>query len=88
MPCTGLKSYFLEESSMTKTTEDNAFRLDPKARQRTYLRIARWIDDCQREAERAYADGRSGYIGRIKLCAFVDDEGVSLRVESSLSENI
>ena len=84
MPCVGLKAYFLEE----KPKMDEAFKLDPKDREAAHRAVDRWIAECEHEADHAYEDGRSGYLGRIKLCAFVDDEGLSLRVERSVSEDL
>lgn len=50
--------------------------------------LDRWLDECEREGREAFASGRSGYIGRIKLCAFVGDDGMTLRMERSLSEDL
>lgn len=89
MPCTGLKTYFYERTNVTKPTpEAEAFKLDDSARARAHKRLDRWIQQCEHDAADAYEDGRSGYLGRMKLCAFVDDEGVHLRVESSQSEGV
>lgn len=89
MPCLGLKSYFYEEIAMAMANEvAEAFKLDTKAREAAHRRLDRWIAMCEHAADDAYEEGRSGYLGQITLTASVDDEGVSLRVESSLTEGV
>lgn len=70
------------------TSDDEAFKVEPKDRVAAVTRLDRWMSDCEREAARAYDEGRSGYLGRIKICAFVSDEGITLRVESGLTEDL
>lgn len=50
--------------------------------------LDRWLDECEREAVCVHAVGRSGYMGRIKLCAFVSDDGIAVRIERSFSEDL
>ena len=57
-------------------------------RRAAHWALDRWLDDCEREGGDAFESGRSGYIGRIKLCAFVHDNGVSLRAERSFTEEL
>lgn len=73
---------------MTDTTDtadatDTTTVVNPEARQSAHAALDRWLDECQRESVAAYEGGRQGYIGRIKFCAFVDDNGGSLSVERS-----
>lgn len=68
--------------------EHPQMRTDDEDRRAAHLALDRWLDECEREGGDAFASGRSGYIGRIKLCAFVSDAGISLRIERSLSEEL
>lgn len=70
------------------SSDDEAFKVETKDRVAAVTRLDRWMNDCERAAALAYDEGRSGYLGRIKLCAFVSDEGITLRVESSLTEDL
>jgi len=60
----------------------------PIVRGDAHRALDRWLDEAEREAPAAHAAGRSGYLGRIKLCAFVDDAGITLRIERSFSEGL
>jgi hypothetical protein len=88
MPCSSLKAFFLLYEERHTMSEADDFKLDKKQRDAAHAALDRWIGDCEREAAHAWSTGRSGYLGRIKLCALVDDEGMSLRLESSLAEDL
>ena len=62
------------------------FELDEKQRVDAHAALDRWLDECEREATAQWESGHGGYIGRIKLCAFVEDEGIELRAERSFTE--
>lgn len=47
--------------------------------------LDRWLDECTRAASDAHEIGIGGYVGRVKLCAFVDDYGIRVRIERSFS---
>lgn len=55
-------------------------------RARAHAALDRWLDACKCEAIEAFASGRSGYFGRFKLAALVDDNGVRLRVEAAFMQ--
>jgi hypothetical protein len=61
-------------------------KLDPRDAIQARRALSRWIEDCERQAEDAWSEGRSGYLGRIKFSAFVDDDGLKLRIERSIEE--
>lgn len=89
MPCMGLKMYFYKGPQMTKPSDEvEAFKVETKDRVAAVTRLDRWLTDCERAAVLAYDEGRSGYLGRIKICAFVNDEGITLRVESGTTEEL
>ena len=67
---------------------DDEFKVESSDREAAHQALDRWLDECAAAANDTFAAGRSGYIGRIKLCAFVDDDGVSLRIERSFSEDL
>lgn len=68
--------------------DDKGFGVEDAERAAAHSHLDRWLDECAREASKLFATGRSGYIGRIKLCAFVDDNGITLRIERSFSEDV
>lgn len=72
----------------TGPEERPSCKLDPRDATRARRALSRWIENCEQEAEEAWDAGRSGYIGRIKFCAFADDNGLTLRLESSISEDL
>lgn len=57
-------------------------------RQRAHTALDRWLDDCQRHGAEVFQSGQGGYVGRFKMWASVDDNGVSLRLERSLLEDM
>jgi len=63
-------------------------KVEEEQRREAHMTLDRWLNECEREGEVTFDSGRSGYIGRIKLCAFVDDDGISLRVERAFSEEL
>lgn len=74
---------------MPETPEnDDAIVVSADDRRRAHEALDRWLDDAQRHAASTFETGRSGYIGRMKLWAFVDDNGVSLRIERSMLEDL
>lgn len=66
----------------------NDFTIGPEDRTLAQQALTRWLDECEREGAAAFESGWSGYIGRVKLCAFVDDNGIALRIERSFSEDL
>lgn len=58
------------------------------SRRDAHRALDRWLDACGPAASDRFESGGGGYIGRIKLCAFVSDGGVSLRIERSFSEDL
>ena len=62
--------------------------VDAATRHAAHQALDRWLEECERASGDTFDSGRSGYIGRIKLCAFVDDEGTSLRIERSFSDGL
>lgn len=73
---------------MDVTTEEPPLKLDASEAIRARRALSRFIEDAERAAEEAWDEGRSGYLGRIKFCAFVDDDGVHLRVERAITEEV
>lgn len=80
---------------MTSHTEDapppdggEHFELDAQQRADAHAALDRWLNECEREATAQWASGHGGYIGRIKLCALVEDEGIELRMERSFTEGV
>lgn len=67
---------------------DDDFKVSDNDRVAAENALTRWLDECERAASDRWARGVSGYLGRIKLCAFVSDEGITLRVERSISEDL
>lgn len=57
-------------------------------RRAAHAALDRFFHACDREGNDAFSVGRSGYIGRIKLCAFVRDEGIALRIEHSFTRDL
>lgn len=53
-------------------------------RARVHEAVDRWLDSCEPHARERFDDGASGYIGRFKLKAYVDDVEVSVRYEHTL----
>jgi len=84
MPCQGLKMYFLE----SRTLEDDIILVESRDRQAAHERLERWLEQCGREGTVTFASGRSGYVGQIKLTAFVSDGGLTLQVERSFMEEV
>lgn len=72
---------------MEVTTEE-PIKLDARDASRARRALSHFIEDCEREAVEAWDEGRSGYLGRIKFSAFVDDDGLTLRVERSIAEDL
>jgi len=64
------------------------FSLDDLTRAAAHQALDRWLDVCASEAERLWTDGCAGYFGRIKMCAYVDDDGVALRIDRSFMEDL
>ena len=64
------------------------FRVDHKTREAVFRAVMRWADECEAEANRAWENGRGGYLGRLKVCAFVDDDSITLRVDRSFTEDL
>jgi hypothetical protein len=73
---------------MSDANETNDLKLDAGARARAHEALDRWIDDCEKEAVELHENGQSGYIGRASFNSFVDDHGVTLRVERSVSASL
>lgn len=67
---------------------DAEFGFSPGDRRAAHQALDRWLDEAEREADTEFESGHSGYLGRIKLCAFVDDEGVRMRVERSFTRDL
>lgn len=65
---------------------NDGFKFEQTDRLEAHRAVERWLDECERAAGDQWSDGRSGYIGRVKLCSFVDDNGLSIRIERSISE--
>jgi len=73
---------------MSDANETNDLKLDADARARAHRALDHWIAVCEEEAVDLHESGQSGYVGRVKFCAFVDDNGVTLRVERSVSREL
>ena len=71
---------------MTDDNDENGWTVAPEDRAAAHALLDRWLDECPHEAGAAYESGRSGYLGRLKLCAFAWDDGIALRIERSFSE--
>jgi hypothetical protein len=67
---------------------DGPLEVSEEAVDRAHKALGRWIADCEIAGTEAFESGRMGYVGRIKLCAFADDQGITLRIERSLSEEL
>lgn len=77
------------ELNIVSDADGAEFKLDARCAVRARRALSRWIEAVEHEAEDAWEDGRSGYIGRLKFCAFfTEDEGLTLRVESSTTEDL
>jgi hypothetical protein len=68
--------------------DDGPLEVSEEAHERAHTALSRWIADCEIAGTEAVEAGRSGYIGRIKLCAFANDQGITLRIERSISEEL
>lgn len=73
---------------MTTTDEQQPFEFEQTVRDDAHAILDRFLKHSEAVATEQYADGCSGYIGRIKICAFVNDEGLTLRVESSWTRDL
>lgn len=82
MPCLGLKVNFLESEKV-----DEVMLVEARDRQAAHAALERWLEQCGREGATVFASGRSGYVGRIKLVAFVGDGGLTLQIERSFMED-
>lgn len=69
-------------------SDEAAFKLSDNDRAAAHHALDRWLDECEREASDAFESGHAGYIGRIKLCAFESDDGISLRIERSFTRDL
>jgi len=69
-------------------TDDDDFVVEQAAREAARQELNRWIADAEQTARYTWEDGRSGYLGRIKICAFVGDGGLTFRIERSFSRGL
>lgn len=79
------------DATEADTTEADTTEADhADVKREAHAALERWLDQCRPEALAAFESGRSGYIGRIKICAFAEDDdgGVYLRIERGFSEDI
>lgn len=70
------------------TEDDDPIEVSADDRKAAHVALDRWLDESQSEGARAFDSGRGGYIGRFKLWAYVEDEGVTLRIERSILEDL
>jgi len=68
--------------------EDGPIEVSGEHRTAAHRALDAWLDDCTRHGAATFESGQGGYIGRMKLWAFVSDDGVSLRIDRSLLEDL
>lgn len=68
--------------------EREGIELEADGRRDAHAALDRWLDECERYGPMRFNSGCSGYIGRIKLCAFVADSGITLSIERSIQEDL
>jgi hypothetical protein len=70
------------------TTDDGEIEIAEADRAQAHRVLDLWLDECGTQATDDFGSGYSGYIGRIKLCAFVNDDGVWLRIERGFTRDL
>jgi hypothetical protein len=68
--------------------DDGPLEVSEEAHELAHKALSRWIADCEIVGTEAFESGRMGYVGRLKLCAFADDQGITLRIERSIVEEL
>jgi hypothetical protein len=70
------------------TDDNDTGMIEPAAREAAHRELDRWMTEAEQAARDAWEDSRSGYLGRVKVCAFVGDDGVTLRIERAFSTSL
>lgn len=64
------------------------FAVTPEQIAAVHALIGQWLLDAEREATHAWEGGRGGYIGTLKLRAYVSDDGLCLHMERSFEGTV
>ncbi len=68
--------------------DDDSLGVTTEQHREAHDALDHWLAEAAREANEAQGAGRAGYLGRLKLCAFVVDDALSFRLEWSFSEDL
>lgn len=69
-------------------SDDEEIQVNKAHRVRAHEALDHWLDQSNREGGSVFDRGRSGHLGEFKVTAYVDDDGVTLTVERTFSEQL